>query len=978
MLSIKRLSPVTALVAATLFLPAIGDAQTVQSPPATPAIPAAPATPTAAQADDVPWLFKGSDIPPDRAWTFGVLPNGLRYAVRNNGVPPQQVSVRVAIDAGSLMEQDHERGFAHLLEHLTVRGSEHVPDGESKRVWQRLGVTFGADSNASTSFTQTVYKLDLPAATPEGLDESLRILSGMMTGPVLTQQALDAERPVVLAELRERPGAQVRMSDASREHVFQGQPIAERSPIGTIPTLQGATAATVNAFHKRWYRPDRAVVIIVGDADPAALEAAVKKHFSDWKAEGPAPAEPDFGKPVATGKEVRVVTEPALPPMLSYAYVRPWAIEADTILFNQERMIDWLAVQVLNRRLESRARAGGSFISAQASLDDVSRSANVTSLQILPLGDDWQAALRDVRTAVAELIAVPPAQAEIDQEVAVFRSGLETAVATARVEAGALIADNLAEAVSIRETVAGPVMSLEIFKGAVDKGFFVPARIKASLEKLMQGTARRALINTPKGGDGVEAKLAAALDAPVTVPTTQSEQRAVSFDQLPKLGQPGKVVARKSALTDPAVEQVDYSNGSKLLLFSNDAETGKVYVKVRFGRGRQALPRGRESAAWAAGLALLPGGIGDLSQDEIDRMTAGRQIGMQFAIEDDSFVLAAQTTPADLKDQLRLIAAKLAKPAWDPRVVERARAVALAGYDTRDLSPDSVLSAELDRLMMNGDPRWGQPDRAAIEATTPAAFRKLWEPLLATGPVEVQVFGDVPAETAVAAVAETIGALAKRRDAPASTAGIAFAKPVEQPVTRTHRGQEDQAAAVIAWPTGGGSAGIAESRKLELLAAIFRDRLFDQLRSQAGVSYTPNVANQWPVGLPAGGSIMAIGQVPPDKTDFFFKLAGEIAADLAANPVSPDEYRRAVVPTLQLISRYASGNMFWMQQTEGGTRDPTRLAAVDTLIEDFTRSSPEEIQALAAKYLVPGKAWKLAVVPDAKPAGTAAAASAGR
>jgi zinc protease len=222
-------------------------------------------------------------------------------------------------------------------------------------------------------------------------------------------------------------------------------------------------------------------------------------------------------------------------------------------------------------------------------------------------------------------------------------------------------------------------------------------------------------------------------------------------------------------------------------------------------------------------------------------------------------------------------------------------------------------------------------------------------------------------------VAETIGALAKRRDAPASSAGIAFAKPVDTPVTRTHRGQADQAAAVIAWPTGGGSAGIAESRKLELLAAIFRDRLFDQLRSQAGVSYTPNVANQWPVGLPAGGSIMAIGQVPPDKTDFFFKLAGEIAADLAANPVSQDEYRRAVVPTLQLISRYASGNMFWMQQTEGGTQDPVRLAAVDTLIEDFTRSSPEEIQALAAKYLVPGKAWKLAVVPEAKAEDRAAA-----
>lgn len=954
---IQRLPRLLAL-GAVLCAPVAGIAQTQPAPSAPPAAAAPAAT------DDIPWLFKGSDIPPDRSWTFGVLPNGVRYAVRNNGVPPQQVSVRVAIDAGSLMERDHERGFAHLLEHLSVRGSEHVPDGESKRVWQRLGVTFGADSNASTSFTQTIYKLDLPAATPQGLDDSMRILAGMMTGPVLTQAALDAERPVVLAELRERPGAQVRLSDASREHLFQGQPIANRSPIGTVETLQGATAGTVAEFHRRWYRPERAVVIVVGDAEPAMLEAAVKKHFSAWTADGPPPPEPDFGKPRADGPEVRVVSEAALPSILSYGYVRPWAIEADTILFNQERMIDWLAVQVLNRRLESRARAGGSFISAQASLDDVSRSANVTSLQILPLGSDWQAALRDVRTAVAELIAVPPSQAEIDQEVAVFRSSLETAVATQRVEASARIADNMADAVGIRETVAGPDMSLEIFKGAVDKGFFVPERIKASLERLMQGTARRALINAPQGGADIGDQLAAALDAPVVVPTTQSERRTVSFDALPALGKAGTVAERRTVLTDPAIEQVDYRNGTRMLLFPNDAETGKVYVKMRFGRGRQALPQGRESAAWAASLALLPGGIGDLSQDELDRMTAGRQIGMSFSVEDDAFVLSGQTTPADLRDQLRLMTAKLAKPAWDPRPVERARAVALAGYDTRDLSPDAVLSAQLDRLMMNDDPRWGQPDRATIEATTPAAFRKLWEPLLAAGPIEVQIFGDVPRETAVKLVAETVGALPRRRAARGSDQNIRFAAPTAQPVTLVHRGQPDQAAAVIAWPTGGGVAGIAESRKLELLAAIFRDRLLDQLRSQAGISYTPNVGNQWPVGLPAGGSMLAIGQVPPDKTAFFFELASGIAADLVAKPVEADEFRRAIVPTLQLISRYASGNMFWMQQTEGGTQDPARLAAVDTLIDDFTRTTPQELQALAAKYLVPERAWQLQVVPQ--------------
>ena len=134
--------------------------------------------PEGVQTAEDPWLYKGSDLVHDDKWKFGRLSNGVRYAVRKNGVPPGQISIRVRIDAGSLMERDSERGFAHLLEHLSFRGSTYVPDGDSKRIWQRLGVTFGSDSNAATTFISTTYKLDLPNATPAGLDESFKILSG--------------------------------------------------------------------------------------------------------------------------------------------------------------------------------------------------------------------------------------------------------------------------------------------------------------------------------------------------------------------------------------------------------------------------------------------------------------------------------------------------------------------------------------------------------------------------------------------------------------------------------------------------------------------------------------------------------------------------------------------------------------------------------------------------------------------------------
>jgi zinc protease len=156
-----------------------------------------------------------------------------------------------------------------------------------------------------------------------------------------------------------------------------------------------------------------------------------------------------------------------------------------------------------------------------------------------------------------------------------------------------------------------------------------------------------------------------------------------------------------------------------------------------------------------------------------------------------------------------------------------------------------------------------------------------------------------------------------------------------------------------------------------VLAAIFRDRLIDQLRSQAGVSYSPNVASQWPLGMESGGKLIALGMVPPDKTDFFFQLARGIAADLVAKPVDSDELSRALTPIKQMLIRQSSGNMFWMRLVEGGAFDPARVAAVDTLARDIATTSPVELQGLAQKYLRPDRDWSMVVVPgpDAKAGG---------
>ena len=704
-------------------------------------------------------------------------------------------------------------------------------------------------------------------------------------------------------------------------------------------------------------------MIISGDIDPATAARLIVKNFGGWQGAGQDPADPDFGKPDPKGTPTAAINEPSIPPLVITGVLRPWTYRDDTIIFNQKRLVDLVAMRVINRRLEDRARQGGSFLQASVSLDDVARSANGTFVSILPIGDDWEAALKDVRAVIADAMATAPTQAEVDRETAEFEGAMRNDVETARVEAGSKQADDMVQALDIRETVAGPQESYNIFVDAKKKGMFSAAGVLESTRRVFKGDAERAMVNTRVADPGAAAKLAAALNADVSkLAGRRARQGKVDFKDLPKLGTPGKVVTRE-AISDPGVEKVTFSNGVRMLMYANASETGRVYLRVRFGRGYAALPSDRPTGAWAAESALVQSGIGKWDQGDLDALTTGRRMGLGFDITDDAFVLNAITTPGDYADNLALMAAKLAAPRWDAAPVLRAKAGALAGYAGFDSSPDGVLSRDLERKLRAGDPRWGPPTRDEIEALTPESFRSLWEPLLATGPIEVDVFGDVKADEAIAAVARTFGAMKPRSAAPVVAPATAFPPHNDRPTVLTHDGAQTQAAAVIAWPTGGGTNGIATSRRLDILAAIFGDRLFDRLRSVAGASYSPSAVSQWPLGLKNGGRVLAIGQVAPENVDLFFKLSREIAAELATTPVSDDELRRAIGPMMQYLSRASSGNQFWLLQVSGGAYDPRRLDGARTLVTDYMSITPQVLQATAAKYLQPAKDWTLTVLP---------------
>lgn len=921
---------------------------------------------------ETPWIYEGSDIPRDEEWLFGEMDNGLRYAVRRNGVPPRQVSIRIRIDAGSLHERDFEQGYAHLLEHMVFRQSKYLGDGEAIPTWQRLGATFGSDTNAETSPTHTVYKLDLPNVTKASLEESFRLLSGMMREPTLSSANLAADVPIVLAEKRERGGAGERVAIQSRQVFFEGQRLANRLPIGTEETLLAATQESVREFHRRWYRPENTVISVAGDIDPNHLALLIEEWFGDWEGRGEHVPAPDFGDPLPPPGtdpanpvgQTAVIVEPNLPRSLSYVVMRPWRQVQDTIEYNQNKMVGYVAQAIINRRLESRARAGGSFLYAQVSQDDISRSTDATFVSIGPLTEDWQAALADVRGVIADALAEPPTQEEIDREVAEIDVVYASLVQERAVMAGSKLADDIVLAVDIRETVASPEVVLDVFRGARPK--FTPANLLNATRELFTGDVIRSVYLTPDGSEASAGAIRTALLQNVAADSSaRLASNDISFDKLPPLGEPGVVVAEGPlGLFD--IERVDLSNGVKAILWSNEAEPGRVIVKVRFGAGYRAFDEASAPYAALGRAALVGSGVGELGQEELDRISTGRKMGFDFAIEDAVFSFTAQTREEDLADQLYLFAAKLGDPRWDVNPVERVKAGSRLSYESFAASPAGLLNRDLEYLLTDQDPRFFTPDPPMIEGLSAAQFRSVWEPLLKQGPVEVMIFGDFDRNETVAALTRTFGALPTREPiSPAVAARTpAFPSAANGTTVLRHGGDPDQAAAVIAWPAGAGIANVREYRQLELLMRLFDNRLLDEMRERSGASYAPRTVLDWPVDLQSGGNITAIAQLKPEDVPTFFAAADAIAADLAANPPSQDEFDRAIIPLRQLIERASTGNTFWLYQLEGSTTDPRRIQAARSILRDYLSATPQTMQALASRYLDSRPGWQLAVIPE--------------
>jgi zinc protease len=890
----------------------------------------------------------------------------MRYVLMKNATPPQQIALRLRFDVGSLMENDKEAGLAHFIEHMVFDGTTHVKPHEIIKILERHGLAFGPDTNASTSFDETVYQLDLPKNDTDTVDTGLFLMRETAGEVNFDKAAFENERGVVLSEERLRDGPGMHVLHKNFDFLLPGQLVPKRFPIGDVDVIKTAPRERLIDLYHRYYRPERATLVAVGDFDIDAMEKKIRERFSDWKAVGPAGAEPDLGTIKSRAEQAQLVVEPGAASTVTVSWLQPPEVDRDSEAYRKQQVIRSLGFTVLNRRLSNLARgAQPPFLGAVARRSTLLRSADVTSVTATLDPAHYTEGVKAIETEVKRASEYGVTQAELDREIAEFRSSLKTAAESEGTRRTPQLASEIADSVNDHAVFTSPTQDLALFDEAV-KGLDA-AKVSAALKAEFAGAGPLVFAVSPTPVSGGEKAVAQAFDeaklAQVSPPSNQVAKAWAYTD----FGAPGKVVETRD-IPDLDTTFVRFANGVRLTVKPTKFHKDQVLVMARAGGGRLDQPRDHPSQIWALGRGLYTeGGLTDLTAQEIDQALAGKVLDVSFGVSDDAFVLSGETRPEDFGLQMQALTAYLTKPGWREDAWTRLKTYGLTLRQQLDAKPSGVFAENASALLRSGDKRWVFPSQNEIQDAKLGDIKSFVSNGLASGPIEVVIVGDISVDEAIRQTAATFGALPPRPTAvpvSAEARTLKFPAATKEPVKLTHKGRADQAMAYIAWPSVDFASDPQRARQVEMLAAVMQLRMTDLLRQKQGMTYSPQAYSDASWDYPGYGYIAATVEAPPQKLDGFFRDLSDIAKDLREKPITDDELKRALNPLVDRIEHAKATNEYWFGHLAETQSDPRRLDAIRSAVPGLQRVTPAQIQAAAQAYLRDDKAYKLVIEPE--------------
>lgn len=923
--------------------------------------------PAAAPAAPAGWMFphEATDVAPDPALVWGRLPNGLGYVIMPHAEPPGRLSLRLFVGVGSLQEKDNEQGLAHFLEHMAFNGTRHFAAGQMVEYFQRLGMGFGADTNASTGFSRTVYQLELPRTDDALLTESLRMLRDYCDGMLLGVDEIERERGVIVSEMRARDSVAYRQVKSEIRALLPQTRAPDRLPIGIEEVIREAPRERFQDFYRRWYRPSTTVLVAVGDLPAERLVPLFHELFADWEE----PAEPANWAPLGPvgvdGRQVHVHVDAEATAMTA-AIQAPMSRNPDPAETDLREAI-WrsLGIMALNRRLQILARDEASpFATGVAYTYSYFPEVRVAGIRLTGRPERWDEIITTAEQELRRSLEHGFTEAELAEATARRRNALEVAVRAADTRKSRDLADGLAESLVDRDVFTSPEQDLARFEAAV--AGLEPATVLEAWRAVWPDGGRVVFVAGSLGPEVTEAAIGGVLDRSAKEPVAAPAVGGATEFAYTDFGAPGAVVGREID-PDAATTVITFANGVRASLRPTEVERDRILISARFGRGSLTTAERPQLALYASS-AFTVGGLGEHTYDEVVRLMAGRSVDVNFSVGLDAFTLDAATTPRDAGMALNLLTAYLVDPGFRPEATTVVEKNLENFYLRLQRTWQGVFGNELVRILASGDPRFGFPPQESVLALTREEVADFLGPALEGEAMEVTVVGDFAIEDMIGDLARTVGALPERAAEPVRSAEL---RTVRFPGAKagtlqqlTFESELPQSFAGVFWPTTDDADPVLDLR-LDLLAAVLQDRLRKVIREEAGDTYSPFAASRTSRTHPGFGYLFGGLIVEPGKAEELAMRMRAIAAEIVAEGVDEDELVRAREPYRTSREEAERSLRTWISGLSGSAWDPERRARLvhwRTILESTTAA---DLSALAEQYLQPDAPLSAVIVPVA-------------
>lgn len=891
-------------------------------------------------------------LPLDTKVIKGKFPNGLTYYIRPNSKPEKKVELRMVVNAGSILEDDDQQGLAHFMEHMNFNGTKNFQKNELVNYLQSIGVEFGADLNAYTSFDETVYILPIPTDKPGNLDKGFQIIEDWAHNALLTDKDIDGERGVVLEESRLGKGADDRMMKKYLPKLLVGSRYVDRLPIGKDDILKNFKYDVVRRFYRDWYRPDLQAVAIVGDIDSATAMKYLLKHFAPLK--NPTKERPRtvYTIPGRATSEAMVLTDKeATNYQLQIIFPSIKKNEEKTLGDYRENIEKQLITAMWNRRLTDLARGSNPpFPYAAVGMDAWGRGYENLSAFALFGAEGPEKAMNAL---TAELIRAKDYgfnNSELELVKKSSMSFIEKAYNERNTtESGDIVGEYVRNFLE-NEPIPGIEREYEYYKQLMP-GITVE-ELNKTVKSWMSNMNTFALITGPQGGKlPTDAELLAMTQKGLMQKVAAMEERKVAENILDKKPTPGKVTAQQ---TDKDFNATTYtlSNGIKVTIKPTDFKSDEIVLKAVKKGGTSNYGVADRFSAQFATQVIGSMGYGNFTPSDLEKVIAGKTIRAGGNIGDISNTISGSSTVKDFESMLQLMYLKLTAPRKDEALFTAYKDKQKIQIQNMSADPRTAFFDTLMGVMYKKNPLapFSVPKAEYYDAINLDRAMEIYKNELSYADgYEFFIVGNVDASTAIPLIETYIGSLPMAGKAPVfKDNGV---RPITGVQTLKFKKGSEKQSFIFAMYNGETSYSEDLDLKAQALAEVLNIKVVEELREKLGGiyggGYFANV-RKYPYQRYSIGLQLPCG---PENVDKLVAAANEVVANIKKNGPEQKDLDKVKATWHEQHREKMKDNNYWSDKMQGVMfwgSDRKNVLDYDKWIDKLTT---KDIQDAANQFL---------------------------